>query len=172
MLAATDVDSAPYARAGDGRGELVEPHSRDARTGQFGAGNRFWRGRATSAGPAPKFADAESLWSACVKYFEWIEANPLQEMQLVTFQGCTTQVPVAKMRPMSISGLCLHLGIVPTTWRGWRSDRPDLALTIEQVESVIWGWQFAGAAADLLDAGMVIRQLGLANRTEQRGAHE
>jgi hypothetical protein len=107
------------------------------------------------------------LWEASVEYFEWVEDNPLHEVHLVTSQGRTTQVPAPKMRPMTISGLCLHLGIVPTTWRGWRRDRPDLALAIDHVEAVIWGWQFAGAAAGLLDADLVIRQLGLGlvNRT-------
>jgi hypothetical protein len=42
-----------------------------------------------------------------------------------------------------------------------------LAETIEKAEAVIWIWQFNGAAAGLLDAGMVIRQLGLAHKTEQ-----
>ena len=68
---------------------------------------------------------------------------------------------VPKMQPMSKSPLCQFLGIERSTWNSWKRDRPDLDLTIEHSESVIWCWQFTGAAAGLLDAGMVIRQLRL-----------
>ncbi len=64
------------------------------------------------------------------------------------------------MRPMSKSALCQFLGIERSTWNSWTRDRPDLDLTIEHAESVIWCWQFTCATADLLD-GMVNRQLRL-----------
>src|SRR5262245_15541746 len=60
------LHEAHYGRNGDGR---------------FRPGNRIWEARAT-CGPAPLFADAESLWKACVQYFEWVESNPLYEDQL------------------------------------------------------------------------------------------
>lgn len=173
MLGATDVDCIPYARAGSGIVQRVEPGdddgNRDARTGRFLPGNRAWESRSSSAGPKPKFADGESLWAACVKYFEWVEDNPLYEMHLITFKGRTTHEPVAKMRAMSKSDLCSCLNIERSTWNSWKRDRPDLALTIEHVESVIFGWNFGGAAAGLLDAGIVARQLGLTRKTEHEG---
>jgi hypothetical protein len=170
MLGATDVDSTSYARAGNGIVQRVEPgdddRDRDARTGRFLPGNRAWESRSSSAGPKPRFAHDESLWAACVKYFDWVDDNPLYEMHLITFEGRTTQEPVAKMRAMSKTDLCTFLNIERSTWNNWKRNRPDLALTIEHVESVIFSWNFGGAAAGLLDAGIVARQLGLARKTE------
>jgi hypothetical protein len=162
MLGDTDTDSASYARACEkSTSELADDEGkRDAATGRFLPGNCFWTARASS-GPAPKFADGEALWKACVEYFDWVNENPLYKDHIVAYRGKVTHVPVPKMRPMSKSALCQFLGIERSTWNGWKKDRPDLDLTIERVESVIWDWQFTGAAAGLLDAGMVIRQLKL-----------
>jgi hypothetical protein len=94
-----------------------------------------------------------------VEYFDWVAENPLHKMQPVTYRGLTTHVPVPKRRPMTKGGLCLFLGIERSTWNNWKKDRQDLARNIERAESVIWCWQFEGAAAGLLDEKMVIAQL-------------
>jgi hypothetical protein len=154
----------PYARAREDAAESQD--GRDMCTGRFLPGHRLWASRASS-GPKPKFADGEALWTACVEYFCWVEDNPVFETQPVTYRGLTTHVRVAKMRPMTKGGLCLFLGIERSTWNNWKKDRKDLADAIEEVESVIWIWQFNGAAAGLLDAGMVIRQLGIGRKVEQ-----
>lgn len=135
---------------------------RDAR-GRFGVGNAFWRARASS-GPAPMFANGEALWAACVEYFEWVDNNPLREYQIITYQGVARQVAVRKMRAMSKRDLCLFLGIARTTWAAWKDHRPDLAEAIEKVETVVWVWKFEGAAAGLLNANIIARELGLGDK--------
>ncbi|OWV44216.1 DNA-packaging protein [Mameliella alba] len=142
--------------------------SRDEATGRFLPGNRFWEAR-SSAGPKPKFTDPDALWSACVEYFEWVESNPLYEDKLVTFQGAATHEPVAKMRAMTIGGLCLFLDIDETTWRAWKDSRPDLSTIIVRVERVIYHQKFSGAAADLLNPNIIARDLGLADKSEHSG---
>jgi hypothetical protein len=67
---------------------------------------------------------------------------------------------------MTKGDLC-RLRIQRSTWNFWKRDRPDLEPTVEKVESVIWCWQFSHAAAGLLDAGLVIRQLGIGRKAEQ-----
>jgi hypothetical protein len=137
--------------------------------GRFLPGNRIWEARST-AGPKPKFKDPESLWAACVEYFEWVEANPLWEDKLVIFQGVATHEPVAKMRAMTIGGLCIFLDIDETSWRGWKSDRSDLIPIITRVERIIRDQKFTGAAADLLNPNIIARDLGLADKKEHTGA--
>lgn len=137
--------------------------------GRFLPGNRIWEARST-AGPKPKFKDPESLWAACVEYFEWVEANPLWEDKLVIFQGVATHEPVAKMRAMTIGGLCIFLDIDETSWRGWKSDRSDLIPIIARVERIIRDQKFTGAAADLLNPNIIARDLGLADKKEHTGA--
>jgi hypothetical protein len=167
MLDAAAVDSASRARTREASSTKPADAGRDrnAATGRVAPGNRAWEARCP-AGPAPKFADGEALWKACVEYFEWVDANPLIEMRLVTYRGRATQVPLRKMRAMTKGDLCRHLHIARTTWNAWH-DRPDLAETVERAETVIWIWQFDGAAAGLLDADLVIRQLGIGRKTER-----
>jgi hypothetical protein len=154
--------------------QAILGQGRDKATGRFKPGHRFWEARATS-GPAPKFADAQSLWKACVEYFQWVEDNPLLEAQLVTFQGLANQVEVAKMRAMTISGLCLFLDISHRTWNEWKEPkdkggRPDLMPAIERAEAVMRTQKFSGAAAGLLNPNIIARDLGLADKTELTGA--
>jgi hypothetical protein len=128
-------------------------------------GNRFWEAR-SSHGANPKFEHPSDLWDACLEYFEWVESNPLYEDKLVTFQGAATHEPVAKMRAMTIGGLCVFLDIDETSWRGWRESREDLIPVIARVERIIRAQKFEGASADLLNANIIARDLGLADKQE------
>jgi hypothetical protein len=103
-----------------------------------------------------------------VEFFEWIEANPLYEDRLVTFQGAATHEPVAKMRAMTIAGLCTFLDINRSTWDDWRG-RADLSDIISRVEGVMWQQKFSGAAADLLNPNIIARDLGLTDKSEVAG---
>lgn len=136
--------------------------------GRFLPGNRFWEAR-SSAGPKPKFEGPDDLWSACVEYFNWVTNNPLYADQLVTFQGAATHEPVAKMRAMTIAGMCLFLDISRDTWIEWRTARTDLSDIITRAEQVIFQQKFEGAAADLLNGSIIARDLGLADRKELSG---
>lgn len=141
---------------------------RDPDTGRFLPGNRFWEAR-SSHGAKPKFEHTKDLWSACCEYFEWVESNPLWEDKLVTFQGAATHEPIAKMRAMTIQGLCIFLDVTHDTWIEWRKSRSDLSEVIARAESIIYQQKFSGAAADLLNANIIARDLGLADRNEHSG---
>ncbi|AYX15432.1 DNA-packaging protein [Yersinia pseudotuberculosis] len=127
-------------------------------------GNRFWEAR-SSHGRSPKFESSEALWSACCEYFEWVENNPLWEMKAFAYQGEVTQEKIAKMRAMTLAGLCLFLDVSDDTWRNYRANKDFLGV-VTQVESVIYSQKFAGAAADLLNANIIARDLGLADKKE------
>lgn len=133
--------------------------------GRFLPGNRFWEAR-SSAGPKPKFAEADDLWIACCEYFAWVTDNPLYADQLVTFQGQATHEPVAKMRAMTIGGLCIFLDIARSTWDEWKQSRSDLSEIITRAEAVIFAQKFEGAAADLLNGNIIARELGLSEKRD------
>lgn len=130
-------------------------------------GNSFWQAR-SSHGRAPKFDNAEELWDACCEYFEWVESNPLWEDKLVTFQGSATHEPVAKMRAMTISGLCIFLDISRETWGKYR-DRDGFTDIVLRVDEIIRTQKFQGAAADLLNPNIIARELGLTDKQEISG---
>lgn len=127
-------------------------------------GNQFWKAR-SKHGRDRLFASSELLWEACCEYFDWVEASPLIEMRPFAYQGVVIQEPVPKMRAMTIDGLCLFLDIDLKTWANWRSVE-DFIPVVMRAESVIRSQKFAGAAADLLNANIIARDLGLAEKRQ------
>ncbi len=101
-----------------------------------------------------------------------MDANPLWEDKLVTFQGAARHEPIAKMRAMTIAGLCLFLDVNRDTWHNWKKTRADLSEVITRAEAVIYSQKFAGAAADLLNANIISRDLGLTEKNEFTGKIE
>lgn len=128
------------------------------------AGNSFWTTR-SSHGRKPKFETPDALWDACCEYFDWIEANPLWEDKLVTFQGAATHEPVSKMRAMTIVSLCIFLDISFQTWQNYKA-REDFVEIVTRVEEIIKTQKFQGAAADLLNPNIIARELGLVDKQE------
>jgi hypothetical protein len=126
-------------------------------------GNQFWKAR-SSHGRKPIFSSPDELWDACAEYFQWVEENPLMEDKLFCFQGNVTRDTVYKMRAMTIDGLCLFLDIGTSTWDDYRN-REDFSVTT-RAERVIYNQKFQGAAADLLNANIIARDLGLRDKQE------
>lgn len=122
-------------------------------------GNQFWKAR-TKHGRDKLFASADVLWSACCEYFQWVENNPLWESKPFHHQGEVVMATVPKMRAMTLDGLCIFLDVDKATWWRWRDDE-DFCNVITRVESVIRDQKFSGAAADLLNANIIARDLGL-----------
>ena len=135
---------------------------RDPETGRFLPGNRFWEAR-SSHGRNPTFSTPDDLWSAVVEYFEWVEENPLYEEKVFNGKEGIVRATIAKMRAMTISGLCVFLDISRSTWEAYR-ERTDFLYIVTRAEDVIRDQKFAGAAADLLNANIIARDLGLTEK--------
>lgn len=131
-------------------------------------GNRFWEAR-SSHGRKPIFATPEDLWEACQEYFSWVEDNPLWEDKVTSYQGENKHEPIAKMRAMTLDGLCIFLDIDESTWRKNYSTNEDFILVTTRVEKIIRTQKFTGAAADLLNPNIIARDLGLADKNELTG---
>ena len=138
---------------------------------QFQKGNKFWLAR-SSHGRNPIFSDPEQLRNACYEYFEWVEENPLYEEKIFHSSGMITKDTVTKMRAMTISGLCIFLDIDRTTWENYRNN-PDFFRITKEVEEIIYNQKFTGAAADMLNANIIARELGLSDKmqNEHTGAN-
>lgn len=143
-------------------------NDRDPSTGHFLPGNKFWLAR-SSHGAKPKFTNPDDLWDACVEYFEWNAANPLYEAKAFAYEGNVTIEHLPLMRAMTIGALCLFLDISESTWHEWRNTRSDLSEVIREVEAVIRAQKFEGASANLLNANIIARDLGLADKSELTG---
>lgn len=127
-------------------------------------GNQFWLAR-SSHGRNPKFESADALWEACQEYFQWVEGNPLMTSELVKFQGAATVADLPKMRAMTEIGLCIFLDIGQSTWADYKN-KEDFSEVTSRVCEIIYQQKFEGASADLLNANIIARDLGLADKQE------
>ena len=127
-------------------------------------GNRFWEAR-SSHGRNPIFEKPEDLWNAAVEYFEWVEENPLHEQKAFCHQGIITKTDIPLMRAMTVGGLCLFLDIDQDTFTNYRN-REDFFGVTKAIDETIRSQKFSGAAAGLLNANIIARDLGLADKTE------
>lgn len=132
--------------------------------GQFSFGNQLWK-QATKSGRPRKYDNPEDLWSDCVKYFEWVENNPIYEDKLVIFQGNATHEPLAKMRAMTETGLFIFLGMSESTWYEYKAN-PVFSEVARNAANVIRQQKFEGAAADMLNANIIARDLGLSDKQD------
>ena len=130
-------------------------------------GNRFWEAR-SSHGRNPIFKSPDDLWSACLEYFEWVEANPLYERKAFHAAGVITTDDMPKMRAMTVVGLCNFLDIGTSTWSDY-GRREGFSDIVARAEQVMRQQKFEGASADLLNPNIIARDLGLADRQEHTG---
>jgi len=125
-------------------------------------GNKFWEIR-TRHGRKKIFSNPTFLWKQCKQYFLWCEENPLFEHKVFHAQGQITHTKVPKLRAYTIGGLCIYLNITTRTWNGYKKDI-DFFPILSHIESVIYNQKFTAASADLLNANIIARDLGLADK--------
>jgi len=127
----------------------------------------FWD-QAPSAGRPTMFSDPDHMWACAVEYFQWVEENPLLEERLFHYQGNVSRESISKMRAMTVSGLCIFVGMSEGTWHNYSKDDTFLGVT-SRIASVMRNQKFTGAAADMLNANIIAGDLGLADKKELSG---
>lgn len=134
--------------------------------------NQFWKLR-SKHGRDKLFQTSQLLWEAACEFFQWHEDNPLYESKAFAYQGFVTVETLPKMRAMTLSGLCLYLGCNEAFFRQFKASLPeneqDFSTVINKIEQTIYLQKFQGAAADLLNANIIARDLGLSEKTELSG---
>lgn len=131
---------------------------------RFKMGNSAWKAR-SSHGRNPVFSDPDQLWGAACEYFKWVEENPLWEVKSYQFQGAPVQDLIPKMRAMTIGGLCVFLDIAQQTFLNYKNN-PDFLDVCTKIDQIIRDQKLTGAAADLFNASIIARDLGLADKQE------
>lgn len=141
--------------------------------------NKYWEFR-DKHGRDHKYKP-EGLWEEAVKYFVWVQDNPLWE-SVVIAKGITVDtgkkdefdkpikkivhtIAVPKMRAMTIVGFCLFADICEKTFANYRDDK-DFVQVVTRIEKTIYAQKFEGAAATLLNPNIIARDLGLADKKE------
>ncbi|MCT4665626.1 MAG: DNA-packaging protein [Flavobacteriales bacterium] len=132
-------------------------------------GNQFWKQR-SKHGRDKLFSSPEMLWDASCEYFEWCDTNPLKEEEIVKVKGTWDIATTNKMRAYTLTGLCLFLGCSTEYLRHFEEnnkDSKDFMPIITRIREVIYTQKFEGASAGLLNANIIARDLGLADKREQ-----
>lgn len=135
-------------------------------------GNKYWQFR-DKHGRDKKYIP-EELWKEAIKYFEWVENNPLWEsvviqrgikVQTVDGEKTVYSTTMPKMRAMTIKAFCIYADISHATWEHYKKDK-DFITIITRIEDIIYSQKFEGASAQLLNPNIIARELGLIDKTE------
>lgn len=137
-------------------------------TTPFVFGNDLWK-LAEYPGRPKAYPDPEGLWQKSCEYFQWVTENPLYEERLFHSTGILTRTKVAKMRAMTIEGLCIFLNISMVSWFEQYCKNPEFLKVTTRVTEIIRKQKFEGAAAEFLNANIIARDLGLADKRELTG---
>ncbi len=132
-------------------------------------GNEFWKLR-SKHGRDKLFATPELLWEAATEYFQWCVDNPLQKQEIVKYKDFYEKVTTNLMRAFTIHGLCLYLDCNTAYFRNFElnnKDAKDFSAVLTRVRETIYNQKFEGASANLLNANIIARDLGLVDKKEQ-----
>jgi len=137
-------------------------------------GNQFWKMVKDPTGRPKMFETPQELWDAAVGYFEWVEANPLEEEKLFHFQGEVVRANTTKMRAMTLQAFYLFAGIDRSTFENYDSKEgyEEFFSITTRIRETIKEQKFTGAAAELLNPNIIARDLGLTDKkvVEQTGS--
>ena len=134
----------------------------------FSKGNEFWKQR-TKHGRDQIFKDPELLKEACEEYFEWVHNNPLVEERIFCSKGDICHGKLNKMRAMTIEGMCTFLDISISTWYEWKDKKAyGLSEVVAWAGAIMRNQKLTGAAADMLNASIIARELSLVDSSEVR----
>lgn len=132
-------------------------------------GNQFWKLR-SKHGRDKIFKTPQLMWEAACEYFQWVEDNPLKEQKVFHSQGVITTYDSPVIRAMTLKGLCFYLNANDAYFKTFKSrlteEDKGFDTVIKDIENIIYSQKFAGAAANMLNANIIARDLGLSEHTE------
>lgn len=127
----------------------------------------FWKMAARHVGRPMTFETPELLWTACIEYFQWTIDNPIESEDLFAYQGEVTRETIQHPRAMTIGAMCAFIGICRNTWKTYM-ERDEFLTVTTRVDEAIREQKFTGAAAGLLKENIIAREMGLADKKENK----
>jgi hypothetical protein len=126
-------------------------------------GNRFWELR-LKHGRDYEIETPEQLVENYLEYAEWCYNNPLIEIDYRGKDAIPVEVP--RMRAQTKDGFALACGLC-----GWKiiedyKERKGFSQVITRIEKYIYENKFGGAAAGMLNANIISRDLGLTDNSK------
>lgn len=132
-------------------------------------GNQYYKIRSTDGRDTAYTPD--SLIEKANEYFQWCLENPLLEEVSYHSNGIITKTQNAKLRVFSIQGFCNYAEITHKTFFNYE-ERKDFLQVTTRIRGIIENQQFEGATANLLNANIIARKLGLMERIDHTSKEE
>lgn len=129
-------------------------------------GNQFWK-LAQNAGRPRNFESPEELWEKACEYFAWCDENPIYTVEYNGKDAVECQVP--KMRAYTWAGLEYFCNV--NSFENYKRDYKEFSDVITRIEKVLYAQKFTGAAAGVLNANIIARDLGLAEKSVNETNH-
>lgn len=118
-----------------------------------------------------EFLTPQDFLAEVIKYFRWCDDHPLQEEQVFQYKGSIVRADKGKVRPYTKHGLATFLCIPASRIYTYRDRGGQWSDVVEMIEQIIYTQKFENAAAGLLNATIISRDLGLAEKNEHTGAN-
>ncbi len=115
------------------------------------------------------FMTPQQFLNECIKYFNWAAETPLLEETIFQNKGIIIRANKDKVRPFTKTGLAQFLSIPASRLEGYRARGGDWEEAVDLVEQAIYNQKFEYAAAGLMNATIIARDLGLAEKQEFGG---
>ncbi len=138
--------------------------------------NKYWQLRKSFRGNPPKYTP-KKLWDKFIEYCEWIDDNPFKEAVLVQKgikvkdnngqEKVTYSVGLPKMRPYTLSGFFVFADIDRKTFYSYEENKAFLPITT-RIRDIIYTQKFEGATSGFFNANIIARDLGLADKQENK----
>lgn len=121
------------------------------------------------------FTTPVQMWDIAREYFTWCIDNPLEKAEAIkSGENCGRLVTIPVVRVFTLEGCCLDMGITASYFRTFKNTVKNRISTDEErehdknflvvialIEEMIYRQKYENAAANLLNANMICRDLGL-----------
>lgn len=134
---------------------------------EIGPDEQFWRGL-PSPGATRLFATPADLHAAACAAFEHFDNHPHRKEVVFHNKGAIVRSYERVLRPYSLRGLALRMGLAEGTLSNYRK-YPEFAEIMAWIDDVIFNQKFEAAAANMLNASFIARDLGMAEKNELTG---
>ena len=116
------------------------------------------------------FQTPEAFLAAAAGYFNWCVDHPILEDQVFQYKGSIVRTSRKKVRVFTKKGLAAHLNVPASRLESYLQRDDEWKRAAEMVEQIIHNQKFENAAANMLNAGFIARDLGMADKQELTGA--
>ena len=137
-------------------------------------GNKFWELR-SKHGRDKLFNEPQILLEAAQDYFKWCDDNPLYKNEMIKGGDMASEIiPVPIMRPYTLQGLTIYLGVnrkylddFESSIKDKTDDKSkDYSQVITYIREVIYNQKFEGASIGAFNANIISRDLGLIDKQD------